>query len=790
MQDPKVNPNALGAPTEGFGQTVTFAFDPRGVTPTLSLPTSQPKGMSVSGVSNGQPRMDPREAYKPVKQDPTAALLLKAAEEVLAPRIKEEQNRAFVQGIHRAMNGEATAEIAKEQPWYARIFGDTPMVEGARAYEASAKVNEVVARETAGIDQIKHLPPDEAAKHFSKLIDGQMTGDPSTDALVAKSMVDQLPGLMKAQAKAHYGYGQRKAMDALSKNMATAGDALQQAGQQYADGTINDADFAARKAAMVSVIMPPDGINEENFAKTLTANLRRHAERGNFHAINAVRESGGFGALTPEQANSVEAAIMSAATKRRDNYAFQFMGQIAELRSDSEALPAGMTPAMIADRYKKMNDAYQKLTGSPVGLFSSDEMANGVKGAFNFLKREEAAAAARAETLASKEATAAAKQLAAAEQALAVDRLIAFGQVNDALRLPGVSKDEVDTAWKQRFASDTKSGMDLLRNSFQKGAYVNPQVRDSFQELLRGSEGRDAPTGDFFQGVALYESLKGGTGAGALADAYFGDYAPKIERFIRMGGTIPDNPNVIQAFDAAMDRSGTMKRDPLPAKEAAKLAKQIDKTSGTFLPEWMGGDVAKRPEALEVLASIAEQGVADWRAVPGITDSEAVARGIGAALATKRAEVIGGFAVNRRDTTDTPTLREVADGGPVAIPKGRHDAYFRDFLMTKGIDGGRAMIYGMGSKNGAGRYAVSIVEDGELPRTVLFNSDEWVRFAGEQALKDTTPAKPTPFAVGPYVDYSVPGLTRPIEGKPSIYAKPAEWAKHRADEERKRKLQP
>jgi hypothetical protein len=67
MADPQVNPNALGAPTEGFGQTVTFAFDPRGVTPALDIAKSTPAGGSAGPVSHGalrnpddipQPRSD------------------------------------------------------------------------------------------------------------------------------------------------------------------------------------------------------------------------------------------------------------------------------------------------------------------------------------------------------------------------------------------------------------------------------------------------------------------------------------------------------------------------------------------------------------------------------------------------------------------------------------------------------------------------------------------------------------------------------------------------------------
>jgi hypothetical protein len=317
---------------------------------------------------------------------------MKAGAEIIAPLVERSRNEQFVKGVQAAMGGEAAADIAKQQPWYSRIFGDTPAVAGARAYEVQNKVNNVVSEQLANMDKLQKMGPEDASKHFSGLINGQMTGDPQSDSLIAKSMIDQLPGLMKAQAKAYHGYTQRRAVGAMSQQMASAGDALQQAGQLYSKTrlTTRTSPCGSRRTSTRSC--RPMGINEENYAKTLAANIRAAADKGQFHVIAAIKESGGFDAMTPEQQNQANLAIDKAAVKYRDRYAFDFARQIAELKSDQAHLPEGMTPHDIADRYTKMNTAFQKLTGSPVQLFTSDEMAGGIAGSMNYLKAEEAAA--------------------------------------------------------------------------------------------------------------------------------------------------------------------------------------------------------------------------------------------------------------------------------------------------------------------------------------------------------------------------------------------------------------
>jgi hypothetical protein len=784
MADPQVNPNALGAPAEGFGQTVSFAFDPRGVTPSLSLQKSTPSNGGVSGVSS--PTLsNPNEAYKKGPEpDGTAALLMRVGGEILAPMVEKERNAKFVDGMQRAMQGEAIADMAAEQPWYSKVFGDTPALEGARAYGVSAKVNEVIATQTANMEQLKTLDSKSAAKHFAGVITSSMTGDGNSDALISKAMVDQLPVLMKAQAKAYYGHTQKVAMDAMSKHIATGASALQQAGQLHSEDTINESDFGKMQQAFVRSIMPPEGINEENYGKVLGANIRRAAEAGQFHAIEAIRKSGGFDAMTVEQQNVVNAAVTSAATKHRNDYAFQYVKEIAELRSDAAHPPTGVTPGDIAARYTKMNDAYRKVSGSPLGLFSSDEAANGATGTLNAIKAEELAAANRKAVMADRNATAEDKAAALAAQTEALDRAISTGDVELAVKMTKVTKDEADVAFMARVDSNPQSGDGIIRNNFVKSGYTNPILKDRLQSPLRNSEGLDSPTADWFKAVDGYRAMSAGGGSVALAQSYYGDYAPKIERFIRMTEGSPNGEQDALAFKAAMDRSGIYKREALGAKESVALATKVAGETNSMLPRWIGGKVNMRPDAIAMLTSIAGPITEDYRGIPGLTDEQAVGKGIMHALATGRVETLGGYAITRGEANaKLPKLREQANAlDGVIVPEGQQDAYFEAFLEARGISGSGAVNMAFSGKaGGTERYnGTKIAPDGKVTM-FSFSAAEWSRFAGERAVKDTSPPEKSSWSFGPAITYG----TSSDAGRAQVYKERAIRAQTQAEVNRR-----
>lgn len=696
------DPNALGAPAEGFGQTVSFAFDPRGETPQINPITSRGPQVGAQNVSQQQ-RISTNVPIE-TKQDPTAALLMKAGEALLSKSLDKSRTEQFVQGMQRAMSGEAIQEVQDSIPWYAKVFGDTPTLEGARAYSAQDRVNKALTEQTSSIPSIAGLGPDAAAKHFTAVVNKSLTGDSATDLIIMKQMTEQLPSLMKAQAKANYSFNQHAASKAMSDSIGSGAAALQQYGEMYASDQVNDKDMAIRKDNFVLNVLPPAGIDEENYQKTLTSNMLGMAAAGQFHAIEALREKGVTKALTAEQSNRVEAAILSSAAKARDNYAFKFTDAMAALKSDA-AHPGvdpetgeGMTPRSISDRIDRMNSAFQKLTGSPVGLYTSDQKADMLAGTFNAFKAEEVKAAGRMQVLTDQKATESAKALAAAETESVIRNLVASGDVGLAEKLPGVSNDAVDLEIYKQAKADLKAATPFLRNIWAKGK-VSSLIADELQAPLKLAAASFAqnptspPPDGFFAAVNTYRAMTQAGGMG-FANAYFGEQAKTLSYASYMlKDNVLANPQAPAIYQQAM-RAKDFRGEPLAAKEQQELVSKVASEGRNWISKATLGYSGHqlREDAVRFLSDDVKEGVSQWMAA-GLSKEEATASAINDALGPDtaggrrggaRGEVLGGYYIRRDPASSQESISELMQGGKntpfTAVPEEIRGEVFNRFL--------------------------------------------------------------------------------------------------------------
>lgn len=768
----QVNPNALGAPAEGFGQTVSFAFDPRG-----EVPQQQPasagrqSGVNVSGLSN--PRLsNPASAYSEVKTDPTAALLMKVADDILKKKLDEQRTVKFVEGMQAAMSGEAMTDIVNATPWYGKLFGDTPAIEGARAYTAAAKVNESVAAQATNMQELQKLGPQEAAQHFAKVVNSNLTGDGGTDTVIMKGMIEQMPGLMKAQAKAHYGYNQGVAMKALSKNMTSGAETLQAYGELHADDKLSAEDMKIETDKYIASVQFPEGIDDENGTKVLVANMQGMAMRGQFHAVQAIKLSGAYLAMSPEQANRVDSAIATAATKHRDNYTLTFAREIAEIKSHPTD---GMTPAAINARIDAMSTKYQRLTGSPVALFSGDQKVDMLSGAFNAIKASQQRVAAAEETLRDKDAKEAEKEAAAAALQGEVRALIATGDFPLLGLKAGVTTDMIHRNVLEMSAADPVAGGNLLANGWLKGSYVNPVIQQQMQERMRRTEGSEVPTDEWFESVDLFNKMKASTGGLPYAQAYFGeDYAKKLQTASSMlGDNVLDHPQSARIFQMTMGGTQEARKVPLDAKETKALMKDVASLNSNALVRKFTGKFPMREDTLAIVGNLAQESTENWRGA-GMSDSEAVAMGLSSAVSSGRLEIIGGYGIRnmdgRKDGKPPVSLRELASTPAQHIPPDAADAYFEGFLQeAKGIPtDGTTQLLRMGESGGNHKYRVSSQKDGVMQGVWEFTSTEWQAYAAARNKQDTGAYQPK--YKGDHKWAFGPALTYPRQGTQSIYA--------------------
>jgi predicted transcriptional regulator len=367
--------NTLGAPTEGLGQTVTFAFGADAGVPQLQLGDTNLINASVQGPRlAGIPLAD---GVKAQPNSPTLDFIMGVVDAQAKGEVQKRRTAAFVTGMQRAAAGEAVADIAKDQPWYANIYGDSDVVEGARVYASQTTAQIAAAEMEDAMPQLRKLGPAEAQAYFVETVNKKLSGDPATDAAIMQSMSRAMPGVMRRQTKEHYAYLQENASAQETAAFRAGAKNLQAAAQGVGPDFRTSEEFQMEVSNFKASVMPADGRDFESYQKSMAANLRVWAQEGNFHALNALRDpepDGGsfFDILSPEQKVAVEKAIEVGEGKNRQRYSQEWSNDLAVLTMQTNVPPEGTTPEAIGARVDALNQQYSLATGSRIGLISPD----------------------------------------------------------------------------------------------------------------------------------------------------------------------------------------------------------------------------------------------------------------------------------------------------------------------------------------------------------------------------------------------------------------------------------
>lgn len=721
-----VNPNELGAPAEGFGQTVSFAFNEKAPTPQMSpVNSSGPRGGS-GAVSQGQlASTDVR-----ITKDPGSSaldLLVKVGEGVLKKNVEAEANRAYVDGMVQVMQGKAFEEIKESQPWFSRIFGDAPVVEGARAYNVHATVQRKIADEMANLQSLAQLGPAEASSHYANMIKTSLSGtDEVGDALVVKGMTEALPGLMKAQAKAHYGYKQLVASKAEDASMAAGGDNLQAMGASLANGTVTYDDMQRSSMALVQSLLPAPGRDEASYLKNMTSNIKLWAQKGNLHAINALRNSGFIdkAGLTEEQQIGIDRAVQAAELRAANGFHLRNAVQIGMIEADADQPHlAGKSPEQLVKQMQELDAQFRNETGSTGAVFGAKGISGNVKTAIAAIRAERERSWAAGVASADKERSAAVLESAVVQSA-------AGGSVGRLMYQPGFSSDMIHQKFEGLVRSqpaDKAAG--LIISNYNSTQYVNPLLQSSMTAALNAAGTDKMPSNGALQAIATYDGLVA-TGGVNAANAYFKDFAPQIQTFKLMsqGG---DPATVGQAWQVAFGDPAKFPKRSLTNKEEETVRKLISSDNSNYLPEMMGGNPDIRPESAAQLMAQAQPAVERWMRVPGMTPELAYKHAING-LQGGATEILGGFVFENQGT---PFKKLMSPLGGIALPEGSEHVVFKSFMhdFLKVPASGSIAISPEGVLAGKQQFVVWNTGNDGMPKVTRFDSDTLAMYSASQA---------------------------------------------------------
>lgn len=750
--------NTMGAPTEGLGQAVTFAFDPQRAAPQLQISTS---GEASFGVKGGGPASPGGIGYQKVErgaEDPTMALLMSVGDSILKKRVAEARTAAYVTGMQRAMAGEAVADMAKNQPWYTKIFGDSDVVEGARAYAGHTVAQTTVASMQEQMPELRKMSPQQAQAFFTSSVQKNLTGDAATDASIMQAMTSALPSVMARQTKEHYGWQQENA----TKQEATAYQAgvvnLSAAGEGYASGKVTDEEMAGAKQRFVRSLLPAEGRDEQSRQNSITNLMVNSAINGDFHALNAMTDKGPdgsgvslFDTLGADKQNVILRAREAGENKMRVKHAFDTVPVMAQLEIDS-ASGTVSTNDLLA-RAQAVNEAAYKRTGSHTPPISPDYMRALATRNQVHIEQEKSRSVGVQWRQAEAQAVAGAKEDAEKQKNLVYDQAIMGNTMVQLAATPGVNRQELDArAANAYFRAPPGVGNKILINN--SGHVVTPVVHQIEQQV--SSALRDPDGGDFQNVVANYVKFR--NESQDTAQTYYGKFASRLDEYVNMVGNGASPKGAFSSVFVSPKFNRALPKEDMKAAVAAVGSEVNDWTSGI-----LGGMQLKDHQARRAVGMIS--GAIDQHNTSGDV-VEATRRGVRQAMTTGTPEgvleIAGGYVWQRgrKNQTSLKTYLTGHAGPKDERPVGQNgyhaavDGAMNELLFGKGGKEGLAAekpsdvyIAQLADKNGEPVFHVQAIVDhvpinATLRGSQIFEFAERDRKRKEALLAPTSTGKP------------------------------------------------
>ena len=558
--------NTLGAPTEGLGQTVTFAAGGVGV----PQAQAEQRGALRAGITGQANQMTSRAMMVPeVQPDATFTALAKLGGDLLAPHIKAERDASFMRGAQQAASQQAITEIVDEQPWYSKLFGTTSLVDGARAYSSVKAANDISNSIEQDMPNIRRMTDEQFTEHTNKLLNSRLTGDQATDMMIQQQTFSMLPHIMKARTKANIAYKGEVLTQSISEAAGGAAEALGLADKliRQGDGTKEEADTIPLVAKLAEVMQRPETIDKAHFDKTLTDQFVKQIRGGNFALSDLLDNHSFTNELTAEQQHKLALARHQATLDARANLPEDFASRLAYFRGMSD-LP-GVKPEDISNFRKSLQVDYEKATGDKRAFISNDELAR------EFQQRT-AKETAYNNHLAAEAARLGREDLKVAQREIEV--------TSHALRISGVSNqseylNNLEPKLQQEVFAKIANTLPPEQRMQILAKQADVDVMDeSFRDEMRQRlhQGRRENNPELVaQGMEMYNSIVkyAGDNGDVLAQKYAGkELSTLASRWREVSKGQPPTPQTIQMFYSYAALPGG---EPVNAKQDAELLDEV-----------------------------------------------------------------------------------------------------------------------------------------------------------------------------------------------------------------------
>lgn len=642
----------------------------------------------------------------PERQDKTLQTLLNLGQEHLGKEIKRLEEQAFLDGWAKAASGVALDELQAEQPAFSRIFGDSATVEGARAYQTQATVDRWVLATQQKMDELRKLPPSAVPKQLYGEIEGLLTGDPATDAMLRGQLFKAAVPLLKQHTKEHVGWQQEEARTARGNAFRASADKLEAfvAANNKQPGTHTEQEINLLKQGLMETIVPNDGANLPTWEKDVVEFMAEAAGHGKFAVVQVLRETGALDKLKPDDLQRVDSAIRRAASPTLLKVSPEYVTRLLDLQSNPD-----LTDDEVMQELARINAEASAASGVPLEygqLVPLGQYDSYVASARNAKSAAERAALRQraAEVKAHEEALTAARLTNAGGTGI-LDRYASYydeegnptGGGSFDLEVIAAKPAEVDAAATAKFMSMPPEERGRFLSAFPKQKF--DAVEAALASWWTQSEGEKAVmNAGYAQLAALWA-----TSTERVRGAYFtSEQNAELKDFVAatQGAGIPAESAFLLRKETVRQAKGRTR----PPQRAA-LVEAIKDYSRDPSSRWFRGDLPDMDTG--IVANIVG-GVAQARPEYGVDDKVAAQRAYAWARSQGMFTIVGDRAIVNTDPEGARsgrTLEAIVGYPPVATARAFNEL-IRERITASGGNDEERLVLRLPDQNGKARYMV------------------------------------------------------------------------------------
>lgn len=681
----------------------SFAFAPKAGRQTrndaAATPSIGAQGMAGSAATGGGNVI---MSENPTLSGDAGANIPAFLEAALEPVVKAAQERRVREGYTAAANGTAMADIAKNQPGLASIFGPTDFQRGAQFFATQTAVSNWQQEQLENINELAKLPEEDLPRYLDEAAMNHMTGDVFADNAISAAILEANATLIPRIAQARVEWQQQELYKgAVTRNLAAFGayQALTQSYLSQPEAVAGEDDplgsqrinvelvTKAREDAMAAML-PVDGMRPEAFKRSVLDTARSLLADGNLWAYNALMEGGTdsvlFQTLDADELASLDTQYKTAG-KAAQARALMQVGPEYDLYRTQVRL--GQIPAAeVRERLNEFNVRIATLSGYTEPYFDADAMIRQTEGVVDDLvsgiEADENRAYNEYRDEYNRQANAGAE---AAEEQQALHDILSSATVGDlqaATFQHGAAK--VNTVITAAIREDPATAIPLLIRSHQNSRHVVSGARDILQAQVAANIAAGYDSESFQTAFNNWKAFNATPQGRSARAAYYGDYDglfQKMNNLMANGTGITGTLAYAQTFGEAGALAGTSRPASAPTGERATAINSAIDSMGR--PSWWQRGFGARSQLTDNARATIRRLAGGEAAFAMENDAslpaeEAVDLALSRLQGSKRIEIVG------RDAWANPTQGDtLADLSQV--PADRIGAVWND-LVDEGLE--------------------------------------------------------------------------------------------------------